>query len=169
MSSFLSMRFVWSCVPILGIAAACGGKTLGTAGSGSGDAGSYGRGPDGGDGGSNGYVDPTCADAGAPPVDQQCDVFTNAPCAPDEACYPVALPPQGKCQTETYGSFCEAAGTGTQGAPCDNTVGCAAGFVCLITGANTQCARMCDLSGSHDCPQGFVCEPIDVPGFSACL
>ncbi len=151
-----------------GLAASCGGKTLGGGNGQNGDAGPYGRGPDSGDG-SNGYVDPQCPDAGTPPVLNDCDVFTNVPCAPGEACYPMAIPPQEQCQTETYGAFCDQVGTGTQGAPCDNGAGCAAGFVCLITGANTSCAHMCDLSGQHDCPSGFVCEPIDVPGYAACL
>ena len=150
------------------VAASCGGKVIGSGTGTDGDAGPYGRGPDSGDG-SNGYVDPHCPEAGPPPSYYECDVFSGAPCSPGEGCYPAAIPPQHKCETESYGSFCAQEGSGTQGAPCDNGAGCAAGFVCLITGASTQCARMCDLSGSHGCPSGYVCEPIDVPGFSACL
>ena len=149
--------------------AACGGKAIGPDDGGD-DSGPFGRGGDAGDG-SNNYVNPHCPDAGTPPNEITCDVFTNVGCDPGFACSPAVVPPQGPCEPETYGSFCFQEGTGTQGATCGSSIGCAAGYVCLITGTDTQCARMCALDGSngHTCPDGFVCQPIDVPGFSACL
>jgi hypothetical protein len=154
------------------LVASCGGKAIGPAQVD--DSGIFGRNADSSDDGNN-YVNPKCPDAGTPPVDDTCNVFDpngcigESCCPPDSACYPVVIPPQGPCDTETYGSFCLQVGTGTQGASCDGTENCAGGFVCLITGASTQCAQMCSLDGSHGCPSGFVCEPIDVTGFAACL
>lgn len=151
------------------ILTSCGGKTISPPNDGA-DAGPFGRGGDAGDGG-NSYVDPHCPDAGAPLRDIQCDVFDPSTCDPGSACFPAVIPPQAPCEPETYGAFCFQAGTGTQGAQCGSTGSCAPDYVCLITGTDTQCARMCALDGSngHTCPDGFVCEPIDVPGFAACL
>jgi hypothetical protein len=148
--------------------AACGGKALPSDDTSS-EAGSYGRGPDGGGSDGNSYVDPQCPDAGAPQTVTECNMFGPSGCPPGEACYPASIPPKHACESEVYGSFCLEQGVGTQGSACDNTAGCAAGFVCLITGTATQCARLCDLGSGHGCLDGFVCEPIDVPGFSACL
>ena len=152
------------------VCAACGGVTISSDDS-SDDSGSYGREPDGGGGDANGYVDPRCPDAGAPVFDTQCQIFGPNTCKPGSACYPASIPPTHACEPEIYGSFCLEEGTGTQGSSCDNTAGCAPGFVCLITGTSTECAALCDLGsgGTHGCTDGFVCEPIDVPGFSACL
>ncbi len=148
--------------------AACGGKVTGDDTSVDTDGGTYGRDGSVRSDGGNGYVDPRCPDASAPPQLNECDVFTGNGCGPGEGCYPAVLPPDQKCQSEVYGSFCLPEGSGTQGADCGNKGSCASGFVCLITGADTQCARLCEL-GKHACSQGFVCEPIDVPGYSACL
>ena len=147
---------------------ACGGKSI-SPDDGDADAGAYGRGGDGGGDGSNGYVDPHCADAAPPPSDITCDVFDQKACGAGKGCFPAVIPPQYECETETYGSFCLSAGAGKQGSPCGDTEGCAAGFVCLITGSTTECAALCSLGGTTGCSNGFVCEPIDVPGFSACL
>lgn len=146
----------------------CGGIAISPDDAGD-DAGPYGRGPDGAlSGDSNTYVDPKCPDASAPQTVHECDLFTGG-CDPGYACYPADIPPKKECTSEIYGQFCLQEGTGKQGTPCDNTAGCAAGFVCLITGATTQCAEDCDLEGPHACSDGYVCEPIDIPGFSACL
>jgi hypothetical protein len=153
---------------VTALLAACGGKTITPNNTGD-DAGMFGRGPDSGDG-SNGYIDPRCPDVGAPMTAVECDVFDPSTCNPGEACSPAVIPPQAPCEPETYGAFCFMAGVGTQGASCSGTANCAAGYVCLITGTSTQCARMCSLdSNDHPCADGYVCEPIDVPGFSACL
>jgi hypothetical protein len=158
---------------LIAVAAACGGLAVEPNDAG-GDSGPYGRNPDAGDG--NNYINPQCPDAGAPPNQVTCNVFDPngcigaVCCGPGQACYPVVQPPQGPCQTESYGAFCLQSGTGTQGAPCGDTVNCAGGYVCLITGSSTECAKMCDLQNDgHGCPDGFDCQPIDIPGFSACL
>jgi len=153
--------------------AACGGKAIPPDQNGD-DSGPFGRGQDSGDGGNN-YVNPECPDVGAPVRQDTCNVYDpngciGGNCCPSgSACYPVVIPPGAACTPEVYGSFCITAGVGTQGSDCSGTDNCAGGFVCLITGASTQCAQMCDPSQGHVCAEGFVCEPIDVPGFSACL
>ena len=155
-------------LPALLALSACGGKAL-TSDDTTDDAGTFGRQPDGSSDG-NSYVDPKCPDSGSPQTVNECDVFDPNSCGPGAACYPAAIPPTKPCESEVYGSFCLSVGTGKQGSPCDNTAGCAPGFVCLITGASTECAQLCEFgSTTHDCAEGFVCEPIDVPGFSACL
>ncbi len=148
--------------------AACGGKAISSDDT-TDDSGLYGREPDGSTADGNGYVNPTCPDAGPPLTENQCDVFAQDCPNPGEGCYPASIPPSAPCESEVYGSFCMQRGTGKQGAPCDTGSGCAPGFVCLITGATTQCAQLCEFGGSHGCSNGFVCEPVDVPGFSACL
>jgi hypothetical protein len=153
---------------LLGAFAACGGKAIPPDGTSDDDSGTFGREPDASSDG-NGFVDPHCPDAAPPEVDNTCDVFAQN-CQAGQACYPFDVPPKKACQSEVYGTFCAEVGSGTQGSACDNGAGCATGFVCLITGANTSCAKMCDLGGTdHGCPDGFVCEPIDIPGFAACL
>jgi hypothetical protein len=156
-------------------AVGCGGKVSTDDDAGD-DSGPLGRGQDAGDG-NNGYVNPKCPDAGAPIHEVTCNVFDphgcvgTSCCDPGSACYPLVIPPMAQCEPETYGAFCIQAGVGTQGAACGSATQCAGGFVCLITGTTTQCAKMCDLQGSlgHGCNDGFVCQPIDIPGFAACL
>ena len=162
------MRFSFSFFLCLCAATACGGKALTSDDTTDGDSGPFGRGGDGGADG-NSFVDPHCPDASPPLTENQCNVFTQDCMDPGTACYPASIPPEAPCESEIYGQFCLPVGSGTQGAPCDTGTGCAQGFVCLITGATTQCAQLCEFGGSHDCSNGFVCEPIDVPGFSACL
>lgn len=149
---------------------ACGGR-LGAGDAGADDdaapeGGRYPRLPDGG-----AWVDPRCPDSGPPPVDVQCDVLDPiGTCKPGTACFPVTLPPQGPCDTERYGAVCAMPGTGKQGDPCgEQGQACAAGYVCVITGAATECAKACRLGDKSACPSGAVCEPIDVPGYAVCL
>lgn len=117
------------------------------------------------------YVDPMCPDSGPRPIDNRCDVLDPvATCKPGTACYPVVFPPMEKCEAERYGSACLPPGTGTQGAPCGSgSQGCAAGYVCVITGGTTECAKACKLGQKGACGSGYVCEPIDVPGYAVCL
>jgi len=163
----MSLRLLTT-VALAALLCACGGRDLATDDAGD-DAGPYGRQPDAFSGDSNNYVDPKCPDAGPPITEDQCDIYDPNACGPGAACYPGEIPPAQECESEIYGSFCDDVGTGEQGAACDNTAGCAAGFVCLITGATTECAKDCDLDGPHGCDEGYVCEPIDIPGFAACL
>ncbi len=117
------------------------------------------------------YVDPMCPDAGPPPIVNECDVLDPLKnCPPGTACYPVTYPPMEKCDTERYGSACLQQGTGTQGEACGSgSNGCAPGFVCVITGGTTECAKACKLGEKGQCGSGYVCEPIDVPGYAVCL
>ncbi len=134
------------------------------------DGGDGGKGRNPGDDGGSTYVDPHCPDAGPPNTVHQCDVMDPiASCKGKGGCYPVAIPPETKCGAETYGTMCLTAGTGTQGVACGGKSNCAPGYVCLITGGDTQCSKLCDLKVKQSCPQGYVCGPIDVPGFAACL
>ncbi len=133
------------------------------------DAGDGGKGRIGTDGGFA-HTDPSCPEAGPPATIHECDIADPiASCHGHGGCYPVAIPPQAKCGAETYGTACLTAGTGGQGAACGGKSSCQPGFVCLITGGDTACAKLCDLKAKGQCPAGFVCGPIDVPGFAACL
>lgn len=114
------------------------------------------------------YVDPSCADAAPPPPTNDCDAREQTGCGPGEGCYPFVGYPQGPCEQEQYGTACEPAGTGEQGDPCGGLTECAAGYVCVISGAGTVCTKLCDLGAASACPEGQVCEPIDVAGFATC-
>src|SRR5262245_2629559 len=117
------------------------------------------------------YTDPGCPDAPPPIYDYQCDPYNqfNGDCASGEACYIYVDYPSDPCGQETYGSICSAAGFGQQGDPCGSPLDCAAGLVCVVTGSGTQCVHLCPLTGQDGCPEGLVCEPIDVEGFGGCL
>ncbi len=126
---------------------------------------------DGGHDALNEYVDPGCPDAGPPIYDYQCDPYNqyNGDCLPDEGCYIYVQYPSEPCGQETYGSVCSPQGWGQQGDPCGSALDCGAGFVCVITGAGTQCVHLCAMEGEDGCPPGFVCEAIDVEGFGGCI
>ena len=117
------------------------------------------------------YVDPGCPDAPPAETDFQCDPYNqnNGDCAPGEGCYIYVQYPQEACAQEIYGSYCQAAGGGTQGDPCGGGPDCGAGLVCVITGFGTQCVQLCPLSGASGCPDGLTCEAIDVEGFGGCF
>ena len=118
------------------------------------------------------YHDPGCPDA-APIVDNECDPMAPKPggCKGGMACYPyVVYPDPGDpCGVETYGATCEFPGTATQGDPCGGVQECAAGFVCVVSGAGDQCVKLCSLDTPGACTNGMVCEPIDIPGYGGCL
>jgi hypothetical protein len=116
------------------------------------------------------YYDPGCPDAPAPIIDKECDPLKSPPgdCMSGEACYPYVIYPTEPCEAEVYGAICEPAGTGEQSDPCYGEA-CAPQHVCVITGAGTQCVRLCDLNKPAACPDGLVCEPIDVLGYGGCL
>lgn len=116
----------------------------------------------------NDYVDPTCPDPPPANEDYQCDPIAQSGCQPGEQCAPFVDYPTDSCSAETYGAFCVPAGTLEQGEPCDSQLDCAAGYICLITGAGTTCGRSCDLASSSDCPDGLVCTATDVNGIGAC-
>lgn len=116
------------------------------------------------------YIDPGCPDAPAPIIDNLCDPLAPAPgdCPQGEACYPYVIYPSEPCEAELYGSVCSPAGTATQDEPCGYDL-CAAGHACVVTGAGTVCVLMCELDKIGACPDGRVCEPIDVLGYGGCL
>lgn len=114
------------------------------------------------------YYDPGCPDAAPPPVTEECDSFAKpTTCPGGEGCYPFVQYPSGPCQQELYGTVCRAVGIGHQGDPCGGG-DCAAGFVCVVTGAGDQCVQLCHLGGAKDCPSGLVCVPIDSNGYGGC-
>ena len=117
------------------------------------------------------YVDPGCPDKPPPEQNFTCDPYAqgNGDCLPGEACYITVEYPMEPCDPEVYGSFCYPAGPGGQGAPCNGTLDCQAGYCCVVTGSGTQCVQLCSLTGDDGCPAGMVCEPIDVVGYGGCL
>lgn len=121
----------------------------------------------------NEYVEPDCPDAPPDPPYVECDALAEpgfSGCAGGEACYPFVIYPQTECGQETYGARCVPAGTGKQGSPCgEGENGCAAGFVCVISGAGTQCVKLCDIDRIGSCESGLVCSPVDIPGYGGCL
>lgn len=117
------------------------------------------------------YVDPGCPDAAEPLFAYDCDPFAPPPgdCPEDHACYPFVEYPSEPCAAEIYGSFCLPTGTQTQGEFCVSATDCAAGFVCVVSGAGNQCVRLCSLTDPKTCPDGQICEPLDVAGYGGCL
>lgn len=117
------------------------------------------------------YVDPGCPDAAPPSFNYECDPFAPPPgdCPEDHACYPYVSYPSEPCEAEVYGSYCLPGGTQTQGEFCSTPTDCAAGFVCVVSGSGNQCVRLCSLTDPTTCPDGQICEPIDVAGFGGCL
>lgn len=118
------------------------------------------------------YRDPDCPDAATEPPYLECDPLAEGPtgCAGGEACYPFVRYPETECEQESYGAICVVEGTGTQGSPCGNgETYCKGGFVCVVSGAGVQCVKLCDLEKISACPDGLVCEPLDVEGFGGCL
>ena len=173
--SFLLLLGFFS--PLAAIGGGCGSVvTVASGGSGTGAHGT-GHLPDGGTGGTPffdaqpDYVDPGCPDAGPPLMDFTCDPYHqhNGDCPGNEGCYIFSTPPQTLCGQETYGAICAPQGAGMQGAPCGGAQQCAAGFTCVVSGSGDQCILLCALMGTTGCPDGLVCEPIDVQGFGGCL
>jgi hypothetical protein len=117
------------------------------------------------------YTDPGCPDAPAALISFECDPLAPPPgdCEQGEACYPYVGYPSEPCEAEVYGSYCRVAGINAQGEICDSGEDCAAGFVCVVSGSGTQCVRLCSLTDISSCPDGMVCEPIDVVGMGGCL
>lgn len=117
------------------------------------------------------YVDPGCPDAGPPLMMMMCDPYHqgNGDCPAKEGCYIFVQYPTMPCGQEVYGSSCLPPGPGMQGDPCGGAQDCGGGFVCVVTGSGNQCVQLCNLQGAAGCPNGLVCEPIDVQGFGGCL
>jgi len=157
---------LWGCNAVI-VPATSGGTGGGRAGSSSSGFGAAGGAGGGSASASTGYVDPGCPDAGPPVMMFECDPYAQD-CPPNQGCYIFTQNPTDPCGQEIYGATCAPAGNGKQGAPCDGA-GCAAGFTCTVTGSGNQCIQLCQLEGSSSCPDGLVCQPIDVLGFGGCL
>jgi hypothetical protein len=117
------------------------------------------------------YTDPGCPDAGMPKKHFDCDPYNqfNGDCPDGQGCYITITYPTMPCGQETYGAICAPVGQGGQGVPCGSATDCGAGFVCVVSGSGDQCVQLCHLDGPSGCPEGLVCEPIDVEGFGGCL
>jgi len=129
------------------------------------------------------YMDPPCKNPPKPITDYKCPPYSQGPncnldpqyqntehcCAADEGCYIFVDYPSQPCAAETYGAVCAPAGPGGQGAACMGPSDCVAGASCVITGSGNQCVMLCQLMGPSSCPDGTVCEPIDVSGTGGCL
>jgi hypothetical protein len=86
------------------------------------------------------------------------------------ACNPVSHQGASGCPTGSvcvYGSngkfpeftFCDRAGTGTDGQPCDGNFRCAPGFNCVQIAQTTRCRALCRANNSLDCTGGTICQP----------
>jgi hypothetical protein len=117
------------------------------------------------------YTDPGCMNQPPPIEDFQCDPYAqgDGECGDGEGCYIYVNYPSVPCGQETYGAVCLIQGPGVQGDPCQGATDCAAGAACVVTGSGTQCVELCPLMGPSGCPNGTVCEPIDVAGYGGCL
>lgn len=116
----------------------------------------------------NEFVDPECPDRPPPVVQYDCDPIRQIGCETGEQCAPIVDYPQDPCEAETYASLCVPAGTLTQDQTCQSQLDCAAGYICLITGAGTTCGRACDLNEPNGCSNGLICVETDVSGIGAC-
>ena len=116
------------------------------------------------------FVDPGCPDTSPPPPVFSCDPYEvpSKTCAKGEGCFPFVQPSTGPCEPETYAAECFPVGDGHQGAPCSGAE-CAAGFICVVSGAGNQCGAICHVGTPGACADGLVCSPVDVPGIGVCL
>ena len=117
------------------------------------------------------FVDPGCPDTSPPPPHFSCDPYEvpSKTCPKGEGCFPFVQPSTGPCDPETYAAECFPVGDGRQGTPCDGGGMCAAGFICVVSGAGNQCGAICHVGTPGACADGFVCSPVDVPGIGVCL
>ncbi|MBP9111839.1 MAG: hypothetical protein KBF88_03480 [Polyangiaceae bacterium] len=114
------------------------------------------------------FVDKPCPDAATPPPQFDCNVQNQTGCNLGEGCYPYVDYPEDRCGKEIYGSLCAPAGKTPTGQVCGSVLECAPGNVCVITGAGTKCAKSCDITKAGQCPEGQVCDPVDVAGVGVC-
>ncbi len=100
----------------------------------------------------------------------RCDPLKPPPgdCPKGQACFPYVEYPTSPCEHEIYHAGCFPAGPGKSGDPCSGG-DCAAGFICVATGAGNVCVSMCSPEKAGGCPKGYVCSPTDVPGIGGCL
>jgi hypothetical protein len=86
------------------------------------------------------------------------------------ACNPVATRGASACPGGAvcvYGSngsfpeftFCDRAGSGTDGQACDANFRCALGFNCVAVGTTTRCRALCRANTDGDCSGANLCKP----------
>jgi hypothetical protein len=116
------------------------------------------------------YHEDACPDVPLPDAEALCDPLARGQCPAGYACYP--FPPDGidPCHPGPYRMMCAKEGSGSQGAPCGTGLeGCQAGTICAVTGQGDQCITLCRPGAIGACPNGMVCERLDIPGFGGCL
>lgn len=115
------------------------------------------------------FEDEPCEKVPPPVSEMGCDPFDpDSGCSSGQGCKPFVEYPTSPCEPERFGARCDWVGTGVQGDPC-SAEPCAAGFLCIATGQGTQCAQLCALDGSAQCPQGLVCASVDIEGLGTCF
>jgi hypothetical protein len=85
-----------------------------------------------------------------------CDPISNVGC----------VEPEMKCEINAVNknTFCNVAGTGTQGTSCIKVSHCAVGLSCFGTSMGGKlCLKWCDVGGPV-CPSGTQCVPLTGPG-----
>jgi hypothetical protein len=116
----------------------------------------------------DGFEEEECPDIYVPPPSTECEPLGDAgECGEGFACYPYVRYPSSRCETESFGTRCDFAGTGTQGHPCSGER-CANGFLCVVTSRGTECAQLCRVPGPNTCPTGLICGSLDIDGFGVC-
>jgi hypothetical protein len=111
------------------------------------------------------FREDACPDApfATPPI--ECDPFVQGTSCPlGQGCYPIPPRAMDNCHPGSYSTACLTAGRGMQGAPCAGSSECAAGFVCVITGAGDQCVKLCRPSEIGSCTDGRICRELDLTG-----
>ncbi len=100
---------------------------------------------------------PTCTELSPAIGSGTCDSLCQTGCTAGQAC--VTTPDSNTCTT---------AGPGGQGAVCDQTVGCQAGFICASTDANSPstCMKYCSPGSANgpQCDTGTKCNVLIIPG-----
>ncbi len=115
------------------------------------------------------FVDPGCPDELDPVEDRECDPLAEpSDCGDGMGCFPFVDYPDDPCAAERFGSRCQVSGLGTQGDDC-TLQGCASGFLCVATGQGTQCAKLCEVPSTGQCPPGLICGTVDIQGYGVCF
>ncbi|MBN8616909.1 MAG: hypothetical protein J0L92_40375 [Deltaproteobacteria bacterium] len=94
--------------------------------------------------------------------DDDCDLFAQTGCPPEQACHAILLVAGG------YTRSCFRAGTTTYGQPCTRHGDCVAGHRCIDAGNEdgARCWPICD--GAHGCATGECAALEGDPGFGFC-
>lgn len=122
--------------------------------------------------GAGGFHDIQCPDEPPEETIRECDPFDPyADCDEGQGCYSFAtFVAKGPCGSTVYGSYCMEVGPGTQGDLCGaGGERCAPGFMCVVGGGGgARCARVCNILGGAECPNGLICGETDVQNIGVC-